>query len=224
MKKITLLAAVIFCSAITANAQVSKGALFLGGSLGFGSEKTETTTGAVTTTDPERSDWNFSPQAGYFITNNIAAGIMLDFAGTTIKTAPTPTTTAERKINSLGFGVFGRYYAPINDKFYFWGQLGLMFGSGSDETTAGAVTINNGDKSMMDISLRPGFTFFPSTRYGLDFSVGGLGFGNTTTTIPAVAPATEPTEVKTSNFGLMWDMTAIRIGVHVFFGGGGGAQ
>lgn len=79
MKKV-LFAAIAFVGlAISANAQTEKSTWLLGGNIGFTSQSVS---GGGST-----SVFNFSPNAGYFFSNNFAAGGMVDVitgSGTTV--------------------------------------------------------------------------------------------------------------------------------------------
>ncbi len=234
MKKIILIAAVLFSTASVVNAQVAKGNIMLGGSLGFNSGKTTRTAtnpSVVTITNPETktSNWDFSPQVGYFFTDRLAAGISLSAGGlkttqTVFDPNPSPGTTftTESKESYFGAGVFARYYAPVNESFYFWGQLNVGFASGKGEITgpdplnpSANITTQDYEVSGMNVGIMPGFSFFPSTRYSLDFSIGNLGIMNTkVTNLPG---GTGETVVKSSDFGLNIDMTTLRIGTNIYF-------
>ncbi len=218
MKKIVLIALL----AVTGSAfgQVSKGSLFLGGGLGFQTESSKTTFKATATTvdNPSMNRYWFDPEVGYFLTDRLAAGLMLHLGGSNSGV----TDSTKDKRTEFGLGLFARYYMGINEKFYFWPQLDVMFGSSNRDVTAANVTVNTDKGSFFAVGITPGFSYFPSTRYGLNFGVGRLGMRSSKDIGGPGTPG--ETTTKTSNFDFMWDMRAITIGVTVFLGGGGGAQ
>lgn len=77
MKKVILSVAAVFAFGFasaqeTTEGGFSKGDLFISGAVGFGSEKTG---------DLKTNDFIVAPKAGYFVTNNIAVGLAVGFAG-----------------------------------------------------------------------------------------------------------------------------------------------
>ncbi len=215
MKKIIFIAVLAISGSVYG--QVSQGSMFLGGSVGFWNQSSKTTIKATSTTtdNPGASYFEFRPEFGYFVTDRIAAGLMLDFSSDVWN----KTDSTKNKTGEFGVSIFGRYYAPINDKFYFWGQLDLGMGSSKTEVTMGGTTKKAVESSSFGFGISPGFSYFPSTRYGFNFGVGRLGMSSSKN-ISNPGETTETT-VKTSNFVAAWDMRAITFGITVFFGGGG---
>lgn len=111
----------------TAFAQfTNQGTFLLGGSsnlgLNFLSEKFKSGNGDFQD-GSKTSSFNISPQAGYFVVNNLAVGVGLDFS-----TFKETNDTFESSSTSLLFGPFIRYYF---DKLYAEGS----FGVGSSSST-----------------------------------------------------------------------------------------
>lgn len=119
MKKVLFIAALVAAS-FAGQAQTSKGTYLLGGGAGFNS--TSASGGGSTTS------WNLSPNAGYFVIDNLAIGTSLsvaDFGGGT----------------SFGFGPFVRYYFTSLGKAKVFGNAGFTynsFGGGGNSTSVGA--------------------------------------------------------------------------------------
>ena len=144
MKKILLLFAsiCIVASGLQAQVQLEKGKFFagvtstmsLGGSegselfgLGFSSTKYRYGTDAPET-HYKSVTYNILPKGGYFIMDNLAAGLEIVLSGYREKDTDDgdlSTTT------SLGVGPFVRYYYPL-EKIYPFAEAEVLFGSHKD--------------------------------------------------------------------------------------------
>lgn len=141
MKKIILLFAV-FCliasSAIAQPAQLQKGSIMVGvtstmslggcwgsdiGGFGFSTHKYKS--GSTTETEYKTTSWNLLPKAGYFIINNLEAGLELMVSGYMNKDVSDGDKDGE---SQFGIGPFVRYYYPLK-KIYPFAEIEAMFGS-----------------------------------------------------------------------------------------------
>jgi hypothetical protein len=142
MKKTLMLLAAFSLIASVASAQapqLAKGnimagvtsTLSVGGSqdsqvfgLAFGTEKW-----AYGSDDPEAeykfTVYNFLPRGGYFIIDNLVAGLEIILSGSSEKDVEDDDTWKE---STLGIGPFVRYYYPL-EKFYPFAEAEFLFGS-----------------------------------------------------------------------------------------------
>lgn len=83
----------------TLSAQLQQGTILAAGSISFTSESNSE--------NDDYSETNFSlmPRAGYFITDNIAAGASILFSSSSFE-----STGVESDVSAFGFGPFLRYY------------------------------------------------------------------------------------------------------------------
>lgn len=153
MKEILLTVAVLLASlaTITAQPQLEQGNLMLG------TTSTVALSGSISSelmslgfikiryrydSDPAEdayklTSYNFLPKAGYFVIDNLAAGLQAVVSGYTEKDLEYDDTYKER---TIGIGPFARYYYPL-DKFYPFAEAELLFGTvresryGDDEKT-----------------------------------------------------------------------------------------
>ncbi len=153
MKEILLTVAVLLASlaTITAQPQLEQGNLMLG------TTSTVALSGSISSelmslgfikiryrydSDPAEdayklTSYNFLPRAGYFVIDNLAAGLQAVVSGYTEKDLEYDDTYKER---TIGIGPFARYYYPL-DKFYPFAEAELLFGTvresryGDDEKT-----------------------------------------------------------------------------------------
>ncbi|GAA0721988.1 outer membrane beta-barrel protein [Aquimarina litoralis] len=189
MKKLILTAIAVFALTF-ANAQdggFAKGDVFLSGSFGYNSTKTG---------DIKNNSFEFTPRAGFFVSDNIAVGARLGF---TTSKQETPLTE-DLKTNTFNIGGFGRYYFTPSNKFSIFGELGLEYASSKTEQGAGELKING-----FGVNVGPGVSYFLSDHFALEAFWGALGYA---TAKPDVDNA-ESTDVIT--FGL--DLDDINLGL-----------
>lgn len=174
MKKI-LLSTVIAGAALmatTANAQLQKGNLMVGGdlaNLGLGLQSGNTSL-----------SFQITPKVGYFIQDNIAIGGQA--------TIGLSTSKGFNSIN-YGIGAFGRYYVSDpravllkHSRFFAEVDFGIV-GDNQKTTVAGVSTSvsTNG----LGVGLGPGVSYFITPNIGLEALLKynlGVGFGNSVTT------------------------------------------
>jgi hypothetical protein len=141
MKKITLLIAVLCLiagSAIAQPTQLAKGNIMLSvtstmalggcwgsdlGGFGFSTHKYKT--GSTTETSYKSTSWNLLPKAGYFVMDNLVAGLELMVSGYMDKDVDDGDKDGE---SQFGIGPFVRYYYPLK-KVYPYAEVEAMFGS-----------------------------------------------------------------------------------------------
>lgn len=209
MKKLLFSAAIAL--ATCASAQVNQGNIFATGSIGVNSSTREVKTGNVTVEDPKQTNGNVAVGAGYFFTDNIAAGVGIGYFGNKVS-----GSGFDQKTNLLGGLLFGRYYYGLSETFYFYGQVDVLFAGGKTKTTANNVTVEGPKQNVVAFAIRPGFTFFPTPRFGLDFNIGQIGYSkNTSTTTNAL---NEEVKTTSGNFSAGIDGTNVNFGLMYFFG------
>ncbi|MBX2915910.1 MAG: porin family protein [Cyclobacteriaceae bacterium] len=164
MKRTGLLLAMMFVSA-GLWAQTTAGSISLAGGLEYSSNKSENVYGNV---DYSSSSLNFRPSAGYFVIDNLEVGLQLGIGSGKSQYEG----SAETKNSTFQVGPFARYYKfTSNERFAFTGTLSFQIGSGTSST--GQNELKTGSTS---VSLVPGFTYFLSDKWALDFQLQGIGF------------------------------------------------
>jgi hypothetical protein len=141
MKEILLTVAVLLASlaTITAQPQLEQGNLMLG------TTSTVALSGSISSelmslgfikiryrydSDPAEdafklTSYNFLPKAGYFVIDNLSAGLQIVASGYTETDMEYDETYKQR---TIGIGPFVRYYYPL-DKFYPFAEAELLFGT-----------------------------------------------------------------------------------------------
>jgi hypothetical protein len=176
MKKLLLSLIAVSALAFTTQAQTEKGKFMLGGNVEFNSNKVDGANKANTTFD-------IVPSVGYFVTDNFAIGTGVGFETSKIHTSTTVagnTIGATRKDQAFVVAPFARYYKGITEQFKFFGQLSVPMSFGN--TKVGDVDGNNYAKvskyTNVGVALSPGFAFFPSKKFGIEFSVEGISYND----------------------------------------------
>ncbi|MEN2399666.1 outer membrane beta-barrel protein [Flavobacterium sp. MC2016-06] len=161
MKKILLIAALAICS--FANAQ--KGSILVGGNIGYSSTNTD-----YQFSETKVSEFSFSPKVGYQFTDNWTVG-----GEFTVASSKNDQGATEYKTNAFKAGAFLRYAVPLNPTFAAYADLGLGFQNQTDKTYTG----NNYAKAKADgmyIGVTPALFINMKKGFGLNFSIGGLGY------------------------------------------------
>lgn len=193
MKKVILSAMAVFALSF-ANAQegtgFSQGDLFATGSVGFNSDKMDEAKG---------NEFYFRPEVGYFLTENIALGLGIDFGSA--KNDGLDAYSDAYKTNSFGAEVFGRYYFTPASQFSLFGQFGIGFGNVKAEDGAG----NEAKVNTFGVNAGLGANYFVANNWALQASWAGLGYNSAKLDAPGAEAYT--------SFGLNVDLSAISLGV-----------
>jgi len=175
MKKLLLLA-VVTVMGLTASAQTEKGSFVLGGSIGYYKDK-------YTPDNNKLSSFNIAPSAGYFVADNIAVGLGLGYwqakydqnAGTINGGA----LRATMKEELFSIRPFVRYYKSVSDQFKFFGNLQVPLSFGNIKSSANYPGTNTRKTNAVGASFSPGFAYFPTPKLGIEFSVEGITYNDT---------------------------------------------
>lgn len=190
MKKLLLSAVAVFAFTF-ANAQdgegFSKGDVFVSGSVGFNSSKQG---------DAKSNEFSFSPAAGYFLTENIAAGARLNVVS--------GENTDESTYSEFGAEVFGRYYFTPASKFSLFGELAVGFGNEKTEREIGLVKVET-KHSNFGVNAGVGVNYFLSNNFAIEAKWAGLGYNSRK--LDADGADAENT------FGLNVDLSSINLGL-----------
>lgn len=196
MKKV-LFTAVAVLGFTFANAQeeattstgFAKGDMFVTGAVTFSSEKTG---------DEKSNSFEFAPQIGFFLTENIAIGGKIGFSSMKAENAGNDTQ------DDAGFtvGAFGRYYLTPANQFSLFAQLGLDYSSMDNK-------LADSKYNVIDAGLGLGMNYFVSSNFSIEAGVAVLGY-STNDNGGDGADAT-------NNFSFGGDWRAVTFGVNYKF-------
>ncbi|MFK7002053.1 outer membrane beta-barrel protein [Flavobacterium oreochromis] len=156
---------------ITSSAFAQKGSFYVGGQVGYSSTKTK----VESTTLSEGTTWNFSPEVGTFLTNNIQLGV-----GFTTQGTKRDIQNREEKENQYGGTIYSRYFFGEGSNAFrpFVGvNVGLLPGNSTviiKNNSASIETKNNTFE--LNTNLNAGFGYALSPKITVVGSLGLLGF------------------------------------------------
>lgn len=198
MKKILLSLAVV---ALGYSAQAQEGYGFNQGDILLeGSIRYNTTDDKAL--EVKENAFNFTPQVGYFISDNFAAGLYFDLA--TSKVDNYTGATNINKTNAFNVGVFGRYYfLELGQRFKFYGQANVGFANAKNTVELANLPKVETKGSGVNAGLDLGVNYFVTPKIAINF-----GFANLvdyTTTKPKGGKAQNDFNMNINNFNNFFD-------------------
>jgi outer membrane protein len=161
-KTITFLVCIV--SLYAAKAQTAAGNMMVGGSLKY-------TSTSFNGGDDKENQMIFSPSFGYFVADNFVVGGEI-----TLLTSSEDEGAENLKSSLFAIGPFARYYKYTgNEDFAFFGQASFSYGSGKSDNTGGGDT----KFSVFVFDVSPGFSYFFTDHWALDFSLSLLSISST---------------------------------------------
>ena len=231
------LAAALLLSAGAAQAQLSAGHILVGGDAGYTSNHPDD---QDATLDTKTTTGSFSPRIGYFIKDNLAIGLDIQYHGTkevkdendtSVDGTVLKTTTTN---TSALIGPFVRYYKPVGEKAAFFGHLNLGFGgekqktelSGRDKPTDAALLPKDVKYGNVNVALRPGFAYFPTKHFGFELTTNAIALGYNNRKLKDLASGQKAEDFTSNGFYAQADLrslispTSWQIGATFYLGGG----
>ncbi|MCB0531191.1 MAG: outer membrane beta-barrel protein [Saprospiraceae bacterium] len=195
----------LFALQIQAQNFTERGNFLVGTAIGFSSNTSTISQSTGKGDGPESFQWNIAPHVGYFLFENFAIGVGLDY---TFSREQQPNEDKNDDTDLL-FGPFGRYYIPFGgDKAVFLeGNFG--FGTSSDDL------IINGEPQSISTDIiafgaGPGFTIFSNDAIGIE-TLFKYNYARSRFNTTQEGVVTETT-TKTNQF-------AVSLGIQVYFAG-----
>ncbi|MBL7774841.1 MAG: outer membrane beta-barrel protein [Saprospiraceae bacterium] len=182
-----------------------RGNFVIGTAIGFSSNTSTISQTSGQGEGPESFQWNIAPHVGYFLFENFALGVGLDY---TFSREKQPNADKNDDTDLL-FGPFGRYYIPFGgDKAVFLeGNFG--FGTSSDNLIIDGQP-QNISTDIIAFGAGPGFTIFSNDAIGIE-TLFKYNFARSRFNTEQGGVTTETT-TKTNQF-------AISLGIQVYFAG-----
>src|SRR5687768_4014276 len=164
MKTITLICIASLFFVFSAHSQISKGAVLLGGNLGFSSGDFSNPTD-----DYKNHSYYFSPSLGFVVKENKVFGVNLSYGHGINRTSATDKSVT----NNYGGGIFYRRYLPLGKNFYLYGQGQLQLDFGNQEYKTSATNYKK-TTNYVGVGLFPGVAYAISKRFHLEVSMNNL--------------------------------------------------
>lgn len=209
MKKIILSLLSLFFIALTSQAQIKKGAVLVGGSVGVSTSKTE----GPGSTDTKSYNVNFSPMVGIAVKENLVVGGQLFFG-----TGKNDGGLTEIDNKMYGAGVFLRKYKPLGKGFYLIGQgsLSAIQQKSEVDNTITPATDQTDKQFVVSAGISPAVSYAVNNKLQLEIGLTDLVYVNYSNRKIENNNGTE----KTNGFALgsnLFNNTALNIGVRFFF-------
>ncbi|SFN58087.1 outer membrane protein [Paenimyroides ummariense] len=207
MKKILLSLAVLATGA-AAQAQDQPFAFKQGDILLEGSLQANTNDDRAETI--KRSNFNFTPKAGYFVTDKFAVGLGLNIGASNVEDYNDGNSNyEEERFSTVGFEVFGRYYIADMKRFQPYAELGIGYDSSKRETiiVTDDVTETRELPKYNDFGVNAtlGFNYFVTPKIAVNFALSNLiGFNSGKSDAPN-SKATTDFYANINNFNNFFD-------------------
>lgn len=179
MKKLIFVLTIAFFGTITA--QTEKGSVIISGqtNLGFISNSVKYKSSGQTYDGPKTNTFNISPSVGYFVADNFAIGLAIDYKSTTTKLSnninpfdpndPTYSNVTKETVNTITFIPNASYYfSQGKTRPYLSAGIGLA-------NTSYKYNNNTTKSNGLAWSANGGLLVIIAQNVALDF---GLGYAN----------------------------------------------
>jgi hypothetical protein len=224
-KHLSVLAVIVTALAFPsiAFAQIEKGKFVAGGEVGYNKRfypSTETTTQSGFYRD--KSDYRIfssSINLGYMISDRFEIGLFFNYLDNR-RTSNSENSFSSQKSKSetkrFGIGPSIRYYQPIIDKLYFFGQLQSGVYTNKDESSSSHYYA--GDSSFywseskqkytsLSTNLSPGLSYLPLKWLSFEVLLGGIGWSQ----------IIQSGESPSIDFDFNLNLRSLYIGTRLFF-------
>lgn len=178
MKKLFLASALALFGAM--NAQTEKGSWVVSGKtgLGFNSVNTKYKAEGQSYDGPKVSTFSITPSVGYFVIDNLAAGIDLSYISTKTKVdMPYINENYESTTSTFAIMPNATYYFPTGSSFRPYVGAGVGYGT-SKGTESDAVLSGSESAGGLLWGAKGGFVYLMNSTVGLDLGLGYNSFQN----------------------------------------------
>lgn len=206
MKRLALVACLgLFGLTASAQTQLQKGRLLVGGTGALGL----TALGETENDDNSSTTFGLNVQGGYFFTDNLAAGLLINWNSVTSDNGSNETTNS-----SFTIGPFVRYYFPIAERLAVYPQLSIGFGGATNESVvdlpSGGTQVRGTDDTAWNWGLGVGGAYFIGDQVSIDLFLGYNRINTTTEVVEAGTGRTFDVDRDRGQFGA-------NIGFNIFF-------
>jgi hypothetical protein len=177
--------------------------IFVGGSIGFGTNSSSTSVGGTSNDGPSSYNFGLSPYGGFYLNDDLAVGSYIGFNVSGGSNNQSPETTWSRSTFNITPFVRYRLLDISNLNIFGQGQLGLGFGGSSN--SSGGVTVDGPSVFDFSMAVRPGISYDFSESVAIEAFIGGISFLNRTET---TAANNNNPEVKDSSTSFDFDLTS----------------
>ena len=211
MKKITMLSLLMLLIHLSVFAQLmDQGNFMVGSTVGFSTANSKVTSGGTENDGLSARQFNIAPVIGYFVIDNLAAGLGADYT----QNAVTEPNSDKTEDSDLLFGPFLRYYFQAGDNVAFFLVGNFGFGNSKDNQTIGEIK-QKIETNVLAFGTGPGLTVYSKGGFAIETII-KYNYAKSTfdTTIGGVNTTSKS---RTNQFSLS-------LGLQYYFGGFKGAR
>ena len=225
MKNILFLFLIL--SSYSAKSQLSKGSVYLGGYLSSNSNKNENSNTQPSDSQSQvnkSTSLDLSPSIGYFLKDKLAGGIQIgcgynkneNLNNSYYSTGSGSSQSSIGKGFNVRFTPFVRQYFSLGTSVAIFVNASASIGFGQGKSTT-HITTTNFDGSIVaseyeskskninwSAAIAPGFVFFPSKKWSVEFSFASLGYN---------VDKTKDSSSKSHYFGLSYGASSFGLGI-----------
>ena len=224
MKKLILI--LLFATGVSLNtsAQVQKGAMLIGGSVGFSHSNNEDDiveydqiTG---TRNTKTNTFSIIPSFGIFVANSLELGVGAGYNFSKYENSSTDNSyysLQETKDRKFIVNPYLSKYFKIAEKFYITGTLNMGVGFGKKQRV---YNISNQEKTkdyndfFLDFNITPGIRYFINKNWALSGNIGQIYY-NWSKSVQETDMEDNPKETN-SNFGISMALNTFNVGIQYY--------
>ncbi len=199
----------LFSSTVLVAQVLDQGNFKIGSTIGFSVAESNVKLQASNQNEegegPSSSQFNLAPNIGYFLLDQFAIGIGMDYTFSAIQE---PSEDRNEDSNLLS-GPFLRYYVPVGDDMAVFFQTDFGFGNATDNQVV-AGERQRISSHIFALGLGPGFTIFSNSAIGIEAL---LKYNYARSEFDTEIAGVQTTTTTSSN---QFDLS---IGVQLYFGG-----
>jgi hypothetical protein len=146
---------------------LDQGNFMIGSTVGFSTAKSNV---SLNSRDLEEEgegnsgiQFNIAPKIGYFVIDNLALGLGMDYTFSRVKEPNQDETTDA----DLLFGPFGRFFLPLDDDISLFVEGTFGYGNSSDDLQVGTARqrINT---NIVALGVGPGLSVYSNSGFGIE--------------------------------------------------------
>ena len=167
MKKHAMWIALLFCASVLSAQYTDQGNFMLGSTFGLSAAKSTIShsagDGEASVENPTSTLFTISPSVGYFVLDELAIGISMDYTFSQVRSAE----GEKNEDSNVLFGPFARYYLPIADDMAVFLEGSFGFGNSRNDMELGGQP-QNIRTNMVAFGVGPGLTIFSTSAIGIE--------------------------------------------------------
>lgn len=139
----------------------------IGSTVGFSTSKSNVSFNSTNVDEEGEGNsgiqFNIAPKIGYFVIDNLALGLGMDYTFSRVKEPNQDESTDA----DLLFGPFGRFFLPLDDDISLFVEGTFGYGNSSDDLLVGA-TKQSIKTNIIAFGAGPGLSVYSNSGFGIE--------------------------------------------------------